>query len=77
MPFPTLGVPELLLLTVIVLAVFGGGKIAGVGKSLGTAINEFKGALKEGKEEAEDPDKKKERIVEKEDKPNDAETKSE
>lgn len=42
---PTLGPMELMIIFAIVLIVFGGGKLAGVGKSLGTAINEFKGAV--------------------------------
>jgi sec-independent protein translocase protein TatA len=39
------GWSELLIILVIVLVVFGGGKIAGVGGSLGTAIREFKDAV--------------------------------
>lgn len=38
-------VPELLIIMVILLIIFGGGKIAGVGKSLGTAIREFKDSV--------------------------------
>lgn len=37
---------EWLIILVIVVIMFGGGKLAGVGKSLGTAITEFKSALK-------------------------------
>lgn len=47
MPGPT----ELVIILVIALIIFGGGKLAGVGKSLGTAINEFKAAVKGGDEE--------------------------
>ena len=49
----TPGIGELLIIMVIVLVLFGGGKLAGVGKSLGTAINEFKGAV--SPEEKKDP----------------------
>lgn len=52
-----MGIPgptELIIILVIVLLIFGGGKIAGVGKSLGTAISEFKDAVG-GKEK--DPNK--------------------
>jgi len=43
---------EWIIILVIVLVVFGGGKLAGVGKSLGTAISEFKDAVKsDGKED--------------------------
>lgn len=44
------GVPELLIIMVIVLLIFGGSRLAGVGRSLGTAISEFKGAVR-GEEE--------------------------
>jgi sec-independent protein translocase protein TatA len=41
-----LGMSELMIVMVIVLLVFGGSKISGVGRSLGEAITEFKDALK-------------------------------
>lgn len=41
-----LGMTELVIVLVIVLLVFGGSKISGVGKSLGEAISEFKEAVK-------------------------------
>jgi sec-independent protein translocase protein TatA len=37
---------EMVILLVIVLVIFGGGKLAGVGKSLGEGISEFKNAVK-------------------------------
>ncbi len=37
-----LGITEILLILVIALVVFGGGKLAGVGKALGQSIREFK-----------------------------------
>jgi len=37
-----LGIMEILLILIIALVVFGGGKLAGVGKSLGQSIREFK-----------------------------------
>lgn len=45
------GVWEILLIIVLVLIIFGGSKLAGVGKSLGRGIKEFK-------EEIGDVDKK-------------------
>ncbi len=36
------GVTEILLILVLALVVFGGGKLAGVGKALGQSIREFK-----------------------------------
>lgn len=46
----TPGIGELLIIMIIVLVLFGGGKLAGIGKSLGTAISEFKEAVKEDKD---------------------------
>ena len=43
-----LGVPELILILVIGLVIFGPGKLPGVGKALGQSIKEFKEANKEG-----------------------------
>jgi len=42
----TPGPTELVIILVIVLVLFGGGKLAGVGRSLGSAISEFKDAVK-------------------------------
>ena len=46
-----LGVPELLIILAVVLLLFGGARLAGIGKSTGRAIKEFKEetkGLKEG-----------------------------
>jgi twin arginine-targeting protein translocase, TatA/E family len=37
-----LGATEIILILVLALVVFGGGKLAGVGKALGQSIKEFK-----------------------------------
>ena len=59
---PTLGIPlgpiELGIVLAIVVVLFGTAKVSGIGKSLGTAINDFKGALKEGKEEKKEEQEK-------------------
>jgi len=39
------GAWEILLIVFLALIVFGGGKISGVGKALGTSIREFKNSL--------------------------------
>lgn len=60
-----IGFPELILVLVIALVVFGPGKLPEVGKSLGKSIGEFKSALKrtedsikgEVKEEGSNKDK--------------------
>lgn len=42
-----LGVPELLLILVIVIAIFGVGKLAGVGGALGSSIKEFRKSVRD------------------------------
>ena len=42
-----LGMQELVIVFLIVLVLFGGSRMAGLGKSLGTSIKEFKSAIKE------------------------------
>jgi twin arginine-targeting protein translocase, TatA/E family len=57
------GIPEMLIVLVIVLVVFGAGKLPEIGGALGKSISNFKRAS-EGKDEiditpkAEDPGKK-------------------
>ena len=49
-----LGVPELLIILAVVLLLFGGSRLAGLGKSTGRALKEFKEetkGLKAGEEE--------------------------
>jgi sec-independent protein translocase protein TatA len=47
---PTLGVPELIIILVIVLIVFGAGKLADIGGALGKGIKEFRKATKDAEE---------------------------
>ena len=50
-----LGTMEILLILVLALVIFGGGKLAGVGKALGQSIREFKNEVKgDDKEEKTD-----------------------
>ena len=44
-----IGVPELVLILIIGLVVFGPGKLPGVGKALGQSIKEFKQANSDDK----------------------------
>ncbi len=46
-----LGLPELAILLVIALLIFGPSKIADLGKSLGEGIRGFKSAVREGEGE--------------------------
>ena len=55
----TWGPWELFIVLAIVLVLFGGGKLAGVGKSLGSAVSEFKSAIREPDKD-EDSETKKE-----------------
>ena len=45
---PNLGLPELLVILVIVVLLFGVGKIPQLGKGLGEGIRNFKDAMKDG-----------------------------
>lgn len=45
-----LGAQELVLIIVVALILFGGGKLAGVGKSLGQSVREFKQEVKTDEE---------------------------
>jgi sec-independent protein translocase protein TatA len=49
--FQSLGAPELILILVIVLLVFGASRLTGIGKGLGGAINAFRSEVREGREE--------------------------
>lgn len=42
-----LGIWEIVLILVLALVLFGGGKLAGVGKALGKSIREFKDEIKQ------------------------------
>ena len=41
-----LGTTEIILILVLALVLFGGGKLAGVGKALGQSIHDFKKEIK-------------------------------
>ena len=46
-----LGVPELLVIALIAMLLFGAGRIADIGKGLGQGISNFKKGLKEADED--------------------------
>lgn len=50
-----LGVPELIIILVVILVVFGAGRLAGVGKALGTGLREFRQEARPGEEEEDTP----------------------
>ena len=53
-----LGLPELLIILVIVVLLFGAGRLQGVGKGLGEGIRGFKEALKGDDPPAKDENRK-------------------
>ena len=59
-----IGVPELMIILVIVLIIFGAGKLPQIGENLGKAIRNFKNSVQE-KEEINVTRKKREEIFQK------------
>jgi sec-independent protein translocase protein TatA len=53
-----IGMPELVVIFVIILVLFGGKKLPEVGKSLGEAIKNFKKAMNEIEHPSDDDTKK-------------------
>ncbi|MDW7643863.1 MAG: twin-arginine translocase TatA/TatE family subunit [Desulfuromonadales bacterium] len=53
-----LGTQELLIILVLVLIIFGAGKLPQVGGALGKGLRNFKQGIKEGNEEQEEEKKK-------------------
>ncbi|MCB2186466.1 MAG: twin-arginine translocase TatA/TatE family subunit [Deltaproteobacteria bacterium] len=50
--FGPIGIPELLIILVIVLIIFGAGKLPQIGGNLGKAIKNFKSGVKEDQVES-------------------------
>lgn len=42
-----LGATEIILIIILALVLFGGGKLAGIGKALGRSIKDFKNEVKD------------------------------
>lgn len=49
--FGSLGAPELIIIGVIVILLFGVGKLSGLGKDLGGSVKEFRRAIKDDDEQ--------------------------
>jgi sec-independent protein translocase protein TatA len=54
--FGTLGMPELLIILAIVILIFGVNKLPKLGKGLGEGIRNFKDSVKQGQNEAKEPE---------------------
>ncbi len=54
----SIGMPELLVILVIVILIFGVNKIPQLGKGLGEGIKNFKSAMKDGQQETDKNDNK-------------------
>jgi sec-independent protein translocase protein TatA len=52
---PNLGLPEMVIIGLVALLVFGGRRLGDIGKGLGEGIRNFKGAIKDDKAESEKP----------------------
>ena len=50
-----LGAPELLIIFAIVVLLFGVGKVGRLGKDLGTAVREFRSAVRDDSQEHDEP----------------------
>jgi sec-independent protein translocase protein TatA len=55
--FDRIGLPELIIVLVIVMLVFGAGKLPEIGKALGKSIHEFKKAKDDGDDSKKDAEK--------------------
>ncbi len=54
----SIGLPELLLILLIVIIVFGAGKLPQLGRGLGEGIRNFRDSLRDGTQPKDGPDKK-------------------
>jgi sec-independent protein translocase protein TatA len=56
---PNIGLPELLVILVIVVLVFGAGKLPQLGKGIGEGIKNFRDAMRHGQDSDEKKDEPK------------------
>ena len=54
-----IGVPELIVILVIVLIIFGAGKLPEIGSAIGKGIKNFKKSVRDSDENDTSPDRKK------------------
>lgn len=53
---PGIGVPELVIVLVILLVIFGPKRLPGLGRSLGSSMKEFKDSITGGKDDDDEDD---------------------
>ena len=53
-----LGMPELIVILIIILVIFGANRLPQLGEGLGKAIKGFKKGISDSSENTKDPDKK-------------------
>jgi sec-independent protein translocase protein TatA len=51
---PSLGFPELIVVLLIVIVIFGANRLPGLGRGIGSAIKNFKDGIKDEKDEESD-----------------------
>lgn len=56
---PTIGLPELIIVLVILLLLFGAAKLPELARSLGSSTKEFKKAMKDDEKEGDKKDESK------------------
>ncbi len=54
---PSLGVPELMIIFLIIIVLFGASRLPQIGKGIGEGIRNFKKGIKEGEEPDQIPEK--------------------
>lgn len=52
---PNIGWPELIVILVIALLIFGPQRLAGIGSAMGRAIREFRGAVRDAENDLDKP----------------------
>lgn len=58
-----IGFPELMIILVIIMIIFGAGKLPEIGSAFGKSIKNFKVSMKEAEENAEEESKEAEQIT--------------
>jgi sec-independent protein translocase protein TatA len=51
---PSLGFPELIVVLLIVVVIFGANRLPGLGRGIGSAIKNFKDGIKDDKDDERD-----------------------